>query len=173
MKPSILVTGVFAAVLASCATTPTIPGEEKAFAPVQGVLETNCVHCHGDNRLSTMPPINDTHALTKLIGTHWIVPGKPEMSRFFHSSFGIRHSPFSAYHPRPFRLMPHISYPPDLPITPRREEIIAAIRQNQVVILAGETGSGKTTQHSRRCASKRCMTCAARSAARSRGVWRP
>lgn len=83
MKPSILVTGVFAAVLASCATTPTIPGEEKAFAPVQGVLETNCVHCHGDNRLSTMPPINDTHALTKLIGTHWIVPGKPEMSRFF------------------------------------------------------------------------------------------
>jgi ATP-dependent helicase HrpA len=47
--------------------------------------------------------------------------------------------------------MPHISYPPDLPITPRREEIIAAIRQNQVVILAGETGSGKTTQLPKMC----------------------
>jgi mono/diheme cytochrome c family protein len=50
---------------------------------VRVVLETNCVHCHGDNRLSTMPPINDTQALTKLIGTSWIVPGKPEVSRFF------------------------------------------------------------------------------------------
>ena len=47
--------------------------------------------------------------------------------------------------------MPHISYPPDLPITPRREEIIAAIRRNQVVILAGETGSGKTTQLPKMC----------------------
>jgi mono/diheme cytochrome c family protein len=50
---------------------------------VRTVLETNCVHCHGDNRLSTMPPINDTQALSKLIGTSWIVPGKPEASRFF------------------------------------------------------------------------------------------
>ncbi|MDZ4402970.1 ATP-dependent RNA helicase HrpA [Prosthecobacter sp.] len=47
--------------------------------------------------------------------------------------------------------MPHISYPPDLPITPRRDEIVAAIRQNQVVILAGETGSGKTTQLPKMC----------------------
>ena len=47
--------------------------------------------------------------------------------------------------------MPQINYPPDLPITPRREEIIAAIRQNQVVILAGETGSGKTTQLPKMC----------------------
>mgnify|MGYP000969729753 FL=1 len=54
-----------------------------SFAPVRTVLETNCVHCHGDNRLSTMPPINDTQALSKLIGQHWIVPGKPEASRFF------------------------------------------------------------------------------------------
>jgi hypothetical protein len=30
-----------------------------------------------------MPPINDTHALAKLIGSHWIVPGKPQASRFF------------------------------------------------------------------------------------------
>ncbi len=40
--------------------------------------------------------------------------------------------------------MPH--YPADLPITARKDEIIAAMRAHQVVILAGETGSGKTTQ---------------------------
>lgn len=44
-----------------------------------------------------------------------------------------------------------IRYPADLPITARREEIVAAIRQNQVVILAGETGSGKTTQLPKMC----------------------
>lgn len=83
MKTSILVTCILAAVLASCTTSPTSPAEEKTFAQVRAVLETNCVHCHGDNRLSTMPPINDTHALSKLIGSHWIVPGKPHASRFF------------------------------------------------------------------------------------------
>ncbi|MCF7786055.1 MAG: c-type cytochrome [Prosthecobacter sp.] len=83
MKPSILVTCVLVALLASCTSIHTNPAEEKAFAKVRTVLETNCVHCHGDNRLSTMPPINDTQALSKLIGSHWIVPGKPEASRFF------------------------------------------------------------------------------------------
>ncbi|MFZ2964975.1 MAG: ATP-dependent RNA helicase HrpA [Rhodoglobus sp.] len=39
-----------------------------------------------------------------------------------------------------------ISYPPDLPVSARREDIQRAIREHQVVILAGATGSGKTTQ---------------------------
>jgi len=39
-----------------------------------------------------------------------------------------------------------ITYPPELPVSQRREEISDAIRDNQVVIVAGETGSGKTTQ---------------------------
>jgi len=39
-----------------------------------------------------------------------------------------------------------ITYPPELPVSQRREEISRAIRDNQVVIVAGETGSGKTTQ---------------------------
>ena len=38
------------------------------------------------------------------------------------------------------------SYSEDLPIHARREEIIRAIQQNQIVVIAGETGSGKTTQ---------------------------
>lgn len=39
-----------------------------------------------------------------------------------------------------------ITFPPSLPISERREEIAAAIVQHQVVIVCGETGSGKTTQ---------------------------
>ena len=42
-------------------------------------------------------------------------------------------------------LVPSITYP-DLPVTAVRDEIRAAIESNQVVVVAGETGSGKTTQ---------------------------
>ncbi len=41
--------------------------------------------------------------------------------------------------------VPRISYP-DLPVSARRDDILEAVRDNQVVVLAGETGSGKTTQ---------------------------
>ncbi|MDH6277187.1 ATP-dependent helicase HrpA [Aurantimicrobium minutum] len=44
-----------------------------------------------------------------------------------------------------------ITYPPDLPVSERREEILEAIRDNQVVIIAGATGSGKTTQIPKMC----------------------
>ena len=44
-----------------------------------------------------------------------------------------------------------ISYPPELPISGRKDEIAAAIRDHQVVIVAGETGSGKTTQLPKIC----------------------
>jgi ATP-dependent helicase HrpA len=47
--------------------------------------------------------------------------------------------------------VPRVSYPPDLPITARKDEIVRAIRENQVVVLAGETGSGKTTQIPKMC----------------------
>lgn len=46
---------------------------------------------------------------------------------------------------------PIISYPPELPVSQLREEIADAIREHQVVIVAGETGSGKTTQLPKIC----------------------
>ncbi len=49
--------------------------------------------------------------------------------------------------PFPFRL----EFPPELPITSRVEEITQAIQNHAVVILAGETGSGKTTQIPKMC----------------------
>lgn len=42
--------------------------------------------------------------------------------------------------------VPAIVYPEQLPVSARRDEIAAAIRDHQVVVVAGETGSGKTTQ---------------------------
>src|SRR4051794_6671985 len=47
--------------------------------------------------------------------------------------------------------VPEGSYPPELPVSARREDLLAAIRDNQVVIVAGETGSGKTTQLPKLC----------------------
>lgn len=50
-----------------------------------------------------------------------------------------------------FRPVPVFHYPPDLPISARREEIVASIARHQVVVLCGETGSGKTTQLPKMC----------------------
>ena len=47
--------------------------------------------------------------------------------------------------------VPEISYPPDLPVSEKREDIKAAIDEHQVVIICGETGSGKTTQIPKIC----------------------
>ncbi|WP_091552753.1 ATP-dependent RNA helicase HrpA [Micromonospora pattaloongensis] len=47
--------------------------------------------------------------------------------------------------------VPTISYPPALPVSEKKDEILAAIRDHQVVIVAGETGSGKTTQLPKIC----------------------
>lgn len=47
--------------------------------------------------------------------------------------------------------LPTITYPAQLPVSARQEEIAAAILANQVVIVAGETGSGKTTQIPKIC----------------------
>ena len=44
-------------------------------------------------------------------------------------------------------------FPADLPITPRIGEIVELLKRNQVVIVAGETGSGKTTQLPKACLS--------------------
>ncbi len=42
--------------------------------------------------------------------------------------------------------LPKPDYDPDLPIAARADDIVAAIRAHQVVVIAGETGSGKSTQ---------------------------
>ncbi|MEW1699522.1 ATP-dependent RNA helicase HrpA [Streptomyces sp. NPDC093249] len=47
--------------------------------------------------------------------------------------------------------VPPITYPEQLPVSQKKDEILEAIRDHQVVIVAGETGSGKTTQIPKIC----------------------
>ncbi|WP_405886856.1 ATP-dependent RNA helicase HrpA [Streptomyces longwoodensis] len=47
--------------------------------------------------------------------------------------------------------VPAVTYPEQLPVSQKKDDIAAAIRDHQVVIVAGETGSGKTTQIPKIC----------------------
>ncbi|GGX15390.1 ATP-dependent RNA helicase HrpA [Streptomyces lomondensis] len=47
--------------------------------------------------------------------------------------------------------VPRVTYPEQLPVSQKKDDIAAAIRDHQVVIVAGETGSGKTTQIPKIC----------------------
>ncbi len=47
--------------------------------------------------------------------------------------------------------LPKVTYPPELPISQRRDEIMSAITQHRVVIVCGDTGSGKSTQLPKMC----------------------
>ncbi|MGW2552385.1 ATP-dependent RNA helicase HrpA [Streptomyces sp. NPDC001635] len=47
--------------------------------------------------------------------------------------------------------VPAVTYPEELPVSQKRDAIADAIREHQVVIVAGETGSGKTTQIPKIC----------------------
>ena len=68
---------------------------------------------------------------------------------------GRRRSAWKGYSPEQLAAraaaVPAIVYPEELPVSARREEIAAAIGEHQVVIVAGETGSGKTTQLPKIC----------------------
>jgi ATP-dependent helicase HrpA len=47
--------------------------------------------------------------------------------------------------------VPTVAYPPELPVTAHLDELRAAVAEHQVVVVAGETGSGKTTQLPKLC----------------------
>ncbi|MFD8386472.1 ATP-dependent RNA helicase HrpA [Streptomyces sp. NPDC059679] len=47
--------------------------------------------------------------------------------------------------------VPAVTYPEELPVSQKKDDILAAVRDHQVVIVAGETGSGKTTQIPKIC----------------------
>jgi len=61
------------------------------------------------------------------------------------------HASGSARPPRRRAPLPAITFPEELPVSGRREDIARAIETHQVVIVSGETGSGKTTQLPKIC----------------------
>ena len=81
--------------------------------------------------------------------------GRSRQSRRTGKGTGRRRSAWKGYSPEQLAAraaaIPVIVYPEELPVSARREEIAAAIGEHQVVIVAGETGSGKTTQLPKIC----------------------
>src|SRR3954463_9989327 len=86
-----------------------------------------------ETRLRKVPHLSEEAALREL----------DYLAREAKKSVALRH--------RRHEGLPQVSYPENLPITSRRQDIISAIQKNQVVVIAGETGSGKTTQIPKMC----------------------
>jgi len=81
--------------------------------------------------------------------SHRLRQGKPVDKALLTIQQQIQQS--SAQYLRRKAAVPDVSYPESLPVSAKREEISAAIKAHQVVIVAGETGSGKTTQIPKIC----------------------
>ena len=81
--------------------------------------------------------------------------GRNRQGRRSGRGSGRRRNTWRGYSPEQLaaraEAVPAIVYPEELPVSARREEIAAAIDDHQVVIIAGETGSGKTTQLPKIC----------------------
>ena len=81
-------------------------------------------------------------------------PGKPQAAKPAQRSDERARRPRDAARParEPVRNpLPPVTFPEELPVSGKRTEIAAAIEANQVVIVCGETGSGKTTQLPKIC----------------------
>jgi ATP-dependent helicase HrpA len=80
-------------------------------------------------------------------------PREPRSPRAAGGAGRARRTPGSARGLASANPVPSILFPEALPVSARREEIARAIAAHQVVIVAGETGSGKTTQLPKICLS--------------------
>ncbi|MGW1885525.1 ATP-dependent RNA helicase HrpA [Streptomyces sp. NPDC001970] len=95
-------------------------------------------------------PLRDAHRLgRRLEGTRRI--RKPEARQAVLDEIAAEAAKAAARTAERAARMPRVSYPEQLPVSQRKDEILAAIRDHQVVIVAGETGSGKTTQIPKIC----------------------
>ncbi|MGH3450411.1 MAG: ATP-dependent RNA helicase HrpA, partial [Haloechinothrix sp.] len=94
--------------------------------------------------------IRDEHRLRRRIdGTHRLRDASDRRSKLAAIAGDIDRAELRLASRR--AAVPEVSYPEELPVSQRAEDIRTAIRENQVVIVAGETGSGKTTQLPKIC----------------------
>ncbi|WP_114784827.1 ATP-dependent RNA helicase HrpA [Vibrio tetraodonis] len=95
--------------------------------------------------------LRDRFRLSKRIsGASKIKKEQPRHAVFDEIALDIAKSIMEAEQRASFK--PNIDYPEILPVSQKRDNIAQAIQDNQVVIVAGETGSGKTTQLPKICA---------------------
>jgi len=109
----------------------------------------NAPHPHLDELLKACPPSKKGLFISRLKGlSRTKDPG--HQSKIEASIKKDIEQAIQSYELRK-KALPKISYPEELPVSARRDEIIETIRNNQVVIICGETGSGKTTQIPKMC----------------------
>lgn len=100
--------------------------------------------------LLTEVPLRDAHRLgRRLEGARRI--RKPEARQAVLDEIAAEAAKAAARTAERASRVPEITYPEQLPVSRRKDEILEAIRDHQVVIVAGETGSGKTTQIPKIC----------------------
>ncbi|MFO1497387.1 MAG: ATP-dependent RNA helicase HrpA [Verrucomicrobiota bacterium] len=100
-------------------------------------------NCLRQDRLRLQPALDRLQA-----GTGGGISSAERLRAEIRRSIELRH--------RRHEGLPPVSYPAQLPISARKDEIVAAIRQHQVIVIAGETGSGKTTQIPKMCLEAGC-----------------
>jgi len=96
-------------------------------------------------RIDRLPRAERRRLHRRLTGAERVPDGKPRSDAIARVDEAIAASE-ERIAARAAAVPSRIAYPEDLPITAWREEILEAIREHQVVIVAGETGSGKSTQ---------------------------
>jgi ATP-dependent helicase HrpA len=131
---------------------------------------------HLDHVLYSFPPVNETSTLSELADLRRMLPelmlsdqhrlgrridrarglpdaaAKGKATQELASDIAKATQKIAARRAR----VPAVSYPAELPVSQRKDDIAAAIRDHQVVIVAGETGSGKTTQLPKICLELGC-----------------
>jgi ATP-dependent RNA helicase HrpA len=101
-----------------------------------------------EKRVQACMPWDKRRLLTRLYALARLSPDKLDgQLDAFMKELGIAEARVAERRSR----VPKIVYPDDLPVSQRRDEIAKAISQNQVVVICGETGSGKTTQLPKIC----------------------
>jgi len=124
----------------------------KFFSETKGAAEIN--------------PTQDQKNLKRLLGDcrssqrfylsrkiNQLFKAKADTNNYAHKFEKLKAEIQTSIEKRQLRLqnLPKPDYPEELPVAERREEIIKTIRENQVTIICGETGSGKTTQIPKMC----------------------
>ncbi|SEA34548.1 ATP-dependent RNA helicase HrpA [Microbulbifer marinus] len=104
-------------------------------------LDTQIAHCMGQDRYRLRKTLGNARRRLK--------EGKP-VDRML-AQLGEQVAASMALAEARRRKLPEVSWPEGLPVVARREEIAELIGNHQVVVVAGETGSGKTTQLPKIC----------------------